>query len=156
MPRALAIAGSPRLDPSSTWQLRLLDRPALFATAPTRSIALRPKDAALLAVVALSGPIQSDRLGAMLWPTATARQADTSLRQRLFRLRREAGKALVTSGSPVSLAPGVSHDLTTTLEQIHQDEHAGQGELLGDLDFDDLPELAAWLQRRAREMAPAA
>ncbi len=146
MPRALAITGGPRLDPASTWQLRLLGRPALVATASTRSIALRPKDAALLAVVALSGPIQSERLGAMLWPTVTARQADTSLRQRLFRLRREAGKALVTSGSPVSLAPGLGHDLTTTLEQIHQDEHAGQAELLGDLDFDDLPELAAWLQ----------
>jgi DNA-binding SARP family transcriptional activator len=162
MPRALAIAGSPRPDPSSTWQLRLLGRAALIATAPPRSITLRPKDAALLAVVALSGPIQSDRLGAMLWPTASARQADTSLRQRLFRLRREAGKTLVTSGSPVSLAPGLSHDLTTTLEQIHQDEHAGQAELLGDLDFDDLPELAAWLRaerekwRRQRDSALAA
>ena len=68
-------------------------------------MALRPKDAALLAVIALSGPIKADHLAAMLWPAASARQADTSLRQRLFRLRRDSGAALVSGGSLLSLAP---------------------------------------------------
>jgi len=145
MSRAIATAGSQRPAERSAWQLRLLGRPVLASAERERSITLRPKDAALLAVVALSGPIQSAHLAAMLWPTATAKQADTSLRQRLFRLRREAGQALVTSGTLVSLVPGLDLDLGTTLEQIHGDEHAGRTELLGDLDFDELPELAAWV-----------
>jgi DNA-binding SARP family transcriptional activator len=159
MSRAIAIAGSLRPDRGATWQLRLLGRPALVSMAPARSIALRPKDAALLAVVALSGPIQSAHLAAMLWPTATTRQADTSLRQRLFRLRRETGQALVSSGALMSLAPGVSPDLGATLEQIDLDEHAGRADLLGDLDFDDLPELAAWVgaeRQKWREQRDAA
>jgi DNA-binding SARP family transcriptional activator len=45
-------------------------------------IVLQPKDAALLAVIALSGPVLSDHLAAMLWPTVNAKQADTNLRQR--------------------------------------------------------------------------
>jgi DNA-binding SARP family transcriptional activator/tetratricopeptide (TPR) repeat protein len=141
------------------WRLRLLGRPALVTADGHRSIALRPKDAALLAVVSLTGPIQSDHLAAMLWPSATAKQADTSLRQRLFRLRRDTAMALVSSGSSMSLAPGLDHDLSSTLEAIAVDEHAGAGDLLGGLDFDDLPELADWLRterRKWREQRDAA
>jgi len=69
--------------------LRLLGAPALEIG--TRRLALSAKDAALLCLAALAGPIRVDRLGALLWPASTARQADTSLRQRLYRLRREAG-----------------------------------------------------------------
>ena len=81
----------------------------------------------------------------MLWPSAATKQADNSLRQRLFRLRRETGIALVSSGALMSLAAGIEHDLVTTLEKIRVDDHAGRSELLGDLDFDDLPDLAAWV-----------
>ena len=153
------IAASPVAAANGAWRLRLLGRPALVAADGGRTIALRPKDAALLAVVALGGPIQSDHLAAMLWPSATSRQADTSLRQRLFRLRRDTAMALVGSGSPMSLAPGLDHDLSSTLEAIRGDEHAGQAELLGDLDFDDLPDLAEWLRaerRKWREQRDAA
>ena len=109
-------------------------------------MALRPKDAALLAVIALSGPIKADHLAAMLWPAASARQADTSLRQRLFRLRRDSGAALVSGGSLLSLAPELRTDLQPTLELIRVDEMAGQAEVLGDMEFDDLPDLALWLR----------
>ena len=67
--------------------------------------------------------------------------------------------ALVGSGALMSLAPGLGHDLAATLEQIAVDEHAGRAELLGDLDFDDLPELAAWVgaeRRKWREQRDAA
>ncbi|HSC64401.1 MAG TPA: AAA family ATPase, partial [Caldimonas sp.] len=138
------ISGS-RVDAAATWHLRLLGRPELVSTDGARTIALRPKDAALLAVVALAGPIQSDHLAALLWPSAATRQADTSLRQRLFRLRRDTGMALVSSGALMSLASGIEDDLAATLEKIGSDEHAGRAELLGDLDFDDLPDLAAWV-----------
>ena len=69
-------------------ELRLLGVPALAVG--ERVIALSPKDAALLALAALAGPIRADRVAALLWPAASARRADTSLRQRLYRLRRAA------------------------------------------------------------------
>ena len=59
----------------------------------------------------------------------------------------------------MTLAPGLDLDLGATLEQIHVDEHAGRTELLGDLDFDDLPELAAWVgvqRQKWREQRDAA
>jgi len=145
MSGAITTSRGLRAERDPTWQLRLLGRPELVATDGARTVALRPKDAALLAIVALAAPIKSDHLAAMLWPSVATRQADTSLRQRLFRLRRETGMALVSSGALVSLASGVEHDLASTLEKIRSDEHAGRSELLGDLDFDDLPDLAAWL-----------
>ena len=145
MSGALTSARGPRAGPARAWQLRLLGRPELVAADGLRSIALRPKDAALLALVALAGPIQSDHVAALLWPSATGKQADTSLRQRLFRLRRETGMALISSGASMTLEPGLDHDLAATLAQIALDEHAGRAELLGDLDFDDLPDLAAWV-----------
>jgi hypothetical protein len=151
MSGALTTARGPRKEPAPAWQLRLLGRPGLLAADGLRSIALRPKDAALLALVALAGPIQSDHVAALLWPTATGKQADTSLRQRLFRLRRETGMALVGSGATMTLEPGLGHDLAATLEQIAIDEHAGRAELLGDLDFDDLPDLAAWVGAERRK-----
>ena len=160
MPSTVATDPQP---PALTWQLRLLGQPALVlasvAAGSQRCIVLRPKDAALLAVVALAGPIKAERVAALLWPAASARQADTSLRQRLFRLRRETQAALVTSGALLQLAPGLVTDLGSEIERIADDEHAGQSELLGDLDYDDLPDLADWLRdqrRRWREQRDAA
>ncbi|MBV9891128.1 MAG: AAA family ATPase, partial [Rhizobacter sp.] len=140
-----------RASPRAAWRLCLLGRPTLVAADGSRSLALRPKDAALLALIALAGPVQSERVGAMLWPEATARQADTSLRQRIFRLRRASGAALVETGTALVLAHDVDLDLSATLAAIGSDENAGGAELLGDVDFDDLPEVAEWLRgERAR------
>jgi len=164
MPRAITAEPRTQPDPGTAWQLHLLGQPRLALAGSGRSIALRPKDAALLAIVALSGPIKTDHLAALLWPLVTEKQADTSLRQRLFRLRRETGTALVTSGSLLSLAPGLGVDLAATLERIGVDETAGQAELLGDLDFDELPDLAdrvrserqKWREQRDAALAAAA
>src|SRR6516165_9763233 len=100
----------------AAWRVCLLGRPALVASAEGgRSLALRPKDAALLALVALAGPVQSERVAALLWPTATARQADTSLRQRIFRLRRDSGATIVDTGVTMALAADVEVDLAAAL-----------------------------------------
>ena len=56
----------------------------------------------------------------------------------------------------VTLAGDVDTDLAATLAAIAVDEHAGRDELLGDLDFDDLPELADWLRQRAGSGASGA
>lgn len=137
--------------PDLAWRLHLLGRPTLVAQQTGRTIVLRPKDAALLAVVALSGPVKAEHLSAMLWPGASARQADNSLRQRLFRLRREASTALVTSHAQLQLATGIGTDIAPTLARILDDENAGRDELLGDLEFDDLPDLAEWLRAERRK-----
>jgi len=104
----------------------------------------------MLAVIALSGPVKADHLAAMLWPTAAARQADTSLRQRLFRLRRRAGMPLVESGALLRLAQGVHTDLAPTLLGVDSDAHAAAPELLGAYEFGELPDLAEWLRSERR------
>ena len=137
---------SPSATEPATWQLRLLGEPALVEPATQRVLPLRPKDAALLAVVALAGPIEASHLAAWLWPTASAKQADASLRQRLFRLRRDSGAGLVASGALLTLASDLRTDLDATLTRLPTDETATGGDLLGDLQFDELPELADWLR----------
>jgi DNA-binding SARP family transcriptional activator len=132
-----------------TVELCLLGAPAVAVAG--RRIALSAKDAALLCLAARAGPIRADRVGALLWPASTARQADTSLRQRLYRLRRDAGVPLVSGGTMLELAPHVQTDLATRLAQLAHDEQAPTGDLLGDLDFDALPELADWLHAQRRD-----
>lgn len=128
--------------------MRLLGTPALVVAG--RVIALSPKDAALLALAALAGPIRAERVAALLWPAAATRQADTSLRQRLYRLRREAALPLVSAGAMLALAPNTHTDLPSTLERIATDPSAGIEALLGDIDYDALPELAEWVRAQRR------
>ena len=132
-------------EAAAQWQLRLLGEASLVERGSLRAIVLRPKDAALLALVALTGSVQPEHVAGLLWPAATARQADTSLRQRLFRLRRETGATLVVTSAQLSLATDLSTDLAPVLDLLREDEQAGRSELLGDLQFDKLPELAAWV-----------
>src|SRR5512147_3013136 len=87
---------SARAEPAPVrWRLVLLGLPRLVREEPAASRPLSPKDAALLAIVALDGPVAADRVAALVWPSVDARKADTSLRQRLYRLRRECGTGLV-------------------------------------------------------------
>ncbi len=149
-------------DPTAAaggWRLRLLGRPGLERTQPPSSLPLSAKDAALLALVALDGPVAADHATALLWPDADRRKADTNLRQRLFRLRRELGVNLVASGAWLQLAPGMQTDLAPTLAAIASDENAGSEDLLGGLDYSGQAELAAWVEaarRRWREQRDAA
>ncbi len=88
-------------DPTAAerWRLVLLGLPRLTRDDPASSLRLSTKDAALLAVVALDGPVAAEHVAALIWPAVDARKADTSLRQRLFRLRRECGANVVAAGS---------------------------------------------------------
>ncbi len=156
-----AAAQSCAPDPTAAggWSLRLLGRPGLERVQPPASLPLSPKDAALLALVALDGPIPAGHATALLWPDADRRRADTNLRQRLFRLRRELGVNVVASGPWLQLAPGVQTDMAPTLAAIASDENAGGEDLLGGLDFTGQAELAGWVEaarRRWREQRDAA
>lgn len=100
---------------------------------------LSRKDAALLALLAWDGPSPPERLATLLWPDVPPQRSRSSLRQRLFRLRRDTGAELAAGQPLLALAPGVVHDLGAP--------EGDAGELLGTLDFGDGSELDAWVAR---------
>lgn len=116
---------------------------------PARSLAR--KDAALLAVLAIDGPTLRSRAATLLWPDAGVDGARNSLRQRVFRLRRLAGREIVEQGETLTLAAHVEHDLADAEAALQRDAAARPGELLGALDFHDSPELAAWVEKARQE-----
>lgn len=134
-------------------RLCLLGRPRLETGGQAR--ALSPKDAALLALASLAQPIRADRAAALLWPEASARQADTNLRQRLYRLRRDSGHALLAGGAAFGLAAGVRTDLDDTLAALREQGVWPVADLLGDLAYDALPEFAQWLAEQRRRWRDA-
>ncbi|MBP6764995.1 MAG: AAA family ATPase, partial [Rubrivivax sp.] len=100
---------------------------------------LAPRDAALLAWLALEGPTPRNHLAALLWPGSPLEQARNTLRQRLFQLKRQLGVALVEGQATLQLAAGVQHDLLDS------------GDLLADVPLELGGEFAAWLaQQRER------
>jgi DNA-binding SARP family transcriptional activator len=103
---------------------------------------LAPRDAVLLAWLALEGPTPRDRLAALLWPASETAVARTTLRQRLHRLKQQCGD-LVAGGNVLRLADGVSHDLAQS-----------EG-LLGTTHLDDAPQLDAWLDERRQRRTGA-
>lgn len=115
-------------------KLSLARHPTLLA--PGREpVPLAPRDAALLAWLALEGPTPRARLAALLWPGSETDAARNTLRQRLFQLRRQCGE-LVTGSSLLALAEGVSHDLAEADELLAGETPVEAGEF------------ADWLQRR--------
>lgn len=108
-----------------------------------------------MALVALAAPIRPERVCALLWPDASARQADASLRQRLYRLRRDTGRALLTAGTAFGFEAGLSIDTPAALAALGEQGTAPMTELLGDLTFDELPEFAQWLQVQRQQWREA-
>ena len=108
------------------------------ATGQSRPLALA--DALLLAWLAVEGPTAREQMAAQLWPDSPPETARNALRQRLFRLRRQAGRELVEGSAVLALSADLTHDL------------AGATTLLGDLDAAAFPGLAEWLagQRQRR------
>jgi DNA-binding SARP family transcriptional activator len=134
---------------SALIHLRLLAVPALVLGSGV-PVALERKDAALLALLALDGPVPRARVAAMLWPDAEPHKARNSLRQRLFRLRRSAGCDIVVEDSALALAEGIDHDLTGLPARLANDPSAATGELLGAFGYEDCEEFDDWV-RSARE-----
>jgi DNA-binding SARP family transcriptional activator len=105
-------------------------------TAAGGSVALETKDAVLLARLALEGATDRGQIAAWLWPDAEPERARGNLRQRLLRLRRQAGAQLIAGTTKLALADGVEHDLTD------------DGDLLGTVPADAAAGLADWLTLR--------
>ncbi len=115
---------------------------ALASPAEGSSVALAPRDAALLAWLAIEGPTPRARLAELLWPGSEPEAARNTLRQRLFHLKKHCG-TLVSGGVALRLADGVQHDL------------AESESVLGDLCFPDAPALDEWLRRQRGRRASA-
>ena len=94
---------------------------------------LEPKDALLLAYLAVEGSAARGSLAKLLWPEAEEERAGGNLRQRLLRLKRATGLALVTGGAQAQLAAGVTHDLDGAhelLQALAPGQAGGLGEWL--------------------------
>jgi DNA-binding SARP family transcriptional activator len=145
----MGAARGPAVEVAAGLQVFLVHSPRL-ALADGRTLALERKDAALLALLAIEGPTPRARAAALLWPDVDGDAARNNLRQRLFRLRRTAGRDVVDADNVLRLADGIAHDLAAVGERLQGDPAAAQGELLGSLDYTDLGEMGEWVQA-ARE-----
>lgn len=148
------VAAGQAAQASAAVSLRLLHAPCLVIDGQAEH-ALPPNDAALLAMLALDGPSPRAKVAAMLWPEVDSEHAHNNLRQRLFRLRRVAGRDVVVQGATLALAPGIGHDLIDPQSALDADAAARPGELLGAQGYDDSIELAQWVAS-AREQWRAA
>ncbi len=123
-------------------RLHLVDL-ASATLADGSSSPLAPRDAALLAWLALEGPTPRARLAELLWPDSEPEARRNTLRQRLFHLKKVCGE-LVCGGDALRLAEGVGHDLVDS------------DGVLGDLRFPDAPALDEWLRgQRGRRTGAA-
>lgn len=105
-----------------------------------RAEPLAPRDAALLAWLALEGATSRIRLASLMWPGSDAEAARNTLRQRLFQLRRQFDRELVAGRATLELAAGVTHDLHEADGVLGDDDSAEAGS-----------EFALWLaQQRLR------
>ena len=130
-------------------RLQLVGPPQL-ALGDARVLELERREAALLALLALEGPTPRSQAAALLWGDADAERQRSSLRQRLFQLRRRSGCEVVSAGDVLALANVVEHDLAGWKARLAGDAAAVRGTLLGDLDYSDCPGLDDWV-RAARD-----
>jgi DNA-binding SARP family transcriptional activator len=91
---------------------------------------LEPKDALLLAYLALEGPTPRRRLATLLWPEVDEERARGNLRQRLLRLKRTTGIELVVGNPLAQLASGIAHDLDEAQELLRGIEPQQIGDMV--------------------------
>ena len=124
--------------PPPAWCLQL-SHAGLARVGEQLWVPLSPRDALMLAWLALEGPTPRVRLAQLLWPDSPADAARNSLRQRLFQLKKLLQFEPVQGQALLTLAAGAEHDLIES------------GTVLADVDVQVQGELAAWLvQRRER------
>lgn len=99
---------------------------------------LERKHAALLAYLWLEGPTPRSRMAGLLWPDVPEERARGNLRQRLLKLRKEAGEVVRDDDGVLSLARHVT---------VMPADPPGAA-LLQALQFDDCEALTRWLEGR--------
>jgi DNA-binding SARP family transcriptional activator/tetratricopeptide (TPR) repeat protein len=128
------------VDAAAAGRLQLCGEPA-FVHPDGRRTPIEAKDAMLLAYLAIEGPTPRSRLAALLWPEVDRERARTSLRQRLFRLRRLLGFEPLQPGETTELAAG----LATDLAPADPEAEASLAPLLGSFEWRGGGETATWL-----------
>lgn len=124
---------------AAQWWLQLNGLPRLLA--PDGRAWLLDRHGALVAArLALAGPQPRELLARQLWPDADACRARGNLRQRLLRLKAQAGWAWIDGGELLHLQP-----------QVQLDRSAG-GALLQGLPVPADDTLASWLQAQRSAM----
>ncbi|MBE7417799.1 MAG: AAA family ATPase [Ideonella sp.] len=103
---------------------------------------LERHDAALLALLVVERRVSRARAAELLWPGRPSQQARNSLRQRLFKLRRAGGHALVDGDEWLSLADGVRSDWPADAVDGAGGAHAP---LLDGQRYHDLEQFDEWL-----------
>ncbi len=116
-------------------QLQLAASPCFVGLDGT-ALTLAPRDAALLAWLALEGSTPRLRLAALLWPDSEPDAARNALRQRLFQLRKALGFDAVVGSATLALAEGLTHDLHDADSVLGEAAPAASGEF------------AAWLEQQ--------
>lgn len=117
----------------AAWRLRL-HGPAQLLAPDGRALLLDRLAALIAARLALAGPQPRELLARQLWPDVEEARARGNLRQRLLRLKAQAGWAWIDGGTHLRLHPQVQVDL------------AAVGVLLAGLQPPGDDELAYWLE----------
>ena len=135
-----SVAGPRRSEAGIALQLarEMQLRPRVGVPSP-----LAPRDAVMLAWLALEGPTPRLRLAQLLWPESDSAAAHNALRQRIFKLHKVAGEEIVVGRLTLSLATGVDHDL------------GADSGVLGDADHHFTGEMATWLEQRRQHRRQA-
>lgn len=133
--------------------IRLLGEP-VWQCPGSPAVRLSPKDAALLAKLALDGPQARAALYELIWPEAGSEKAGASLRQRISRLHRAAGRRVVESSENVRLHPGVSVDAAQPAA-LDNETLLAAGTLLAGFDLGEHDELDRWLTHARAQVAEA-
>jgi DNA-binding SARP family transcriptional activator len=133
---AVRIAGNEGVWPGLVG-LRLLQSPAMLLTDGGER-PLSANDAALLLLLVRRQTLDRAWIAARLWPQVSLDAAKNSLRQRLFRLDKSAGRALLRKDEPgdrLALAAGIAHDLGDPYPLLTCDPTASDATLLKGLSF---------------------
>lgn len=142
------------IQPVAAVRLFLLGTPRLELVDGTQ-VPLERLLAALLAKLAIDGPMPRAHAASLLWPDTDDKGARNNLRQRLFRLRQAAQRDVVRPDATLALADGVEHDLTDLTTRLIDDPDAATGELLESVRYDELEALADWVAIAREQWAVA-
>ena len=133
---------------ANRWRLVLLGAAALEQAGRVLD-GLERRSAALLAYLALEGPTPRSRLAGLLWPDSTEDAARANLRQRLKRLRELLGTEVIVPDETLRLRPDLEVDAVQLESLAFTGEYEAalrlDGALLSGHDYDDCPDLEAWV-----------
>jgi DNA-binding SARP family transcriptional activator/tetratricopeptide (TPR) repeat protein len=138
---------------SETLRIRLLG-PPLWTAGDRLSAFADPRACVLIAMVVLDGPLPRNQAADMFWPRSEG-AARTNLRVLLHRLKHAIGAGLFASGDRLALLPDVLVDVAGTDTEIVEcclQLGASSLRLLHGVEFDDLPEVSAWLSSARHQM----